>query len=302
MKIAITGASGLIGGALTETLLAGGHHVRRLVRLPAAGVDEASWDPAAGSLDVGVLEGCDAVVHLAGENISRRRWTAAFKRRILDSRIQGTRLIAEAVAVADPPPVLVSASAIGIYGDRGDRPMTEESAPGTGFLAEVCRRWEAAAQPAKDGGSRVVYLRIGVVLSSRGGALQRMLTPFRFGLGGVVGDGRQVMSWIHLEDLVGVIEHALARGDLAGPLNAVSPRPATNRDFTRALGRALGRPTVMPMPAVLVRLIFGEMGEQLLLASTRVESTVLLASGFSFRFPDLETALKHELALRSDAA
>lgn len=296
MKIVISGASGLVGSALVDSLRIGGHEVCRLVRRPAEIPDEATWDPVASTLDAGALEGADAVVHLAGENISRGRWTKAFKQRVLDSRVLGTRLIAESVAAADPPPALVSASAIGLYGDRGDEAMSEESSAGEGFLADVCRQWEAAAQPAVDAGARVVRLRIGVVLSRYGGALARMLTPFRLGMGGVIGSGRQVVSWIHLEDLVGVVEHALADSDLSGPVNAVAPRPVTNRELTSALGRALKRPTLVPMPAAIVRLIFGEMGDELLLTSTRVEPRRLLDSGFSFRFPDLASALRHELS------
>ncbi|MCP3964414.1 MAG: TIGR01777 family protein [bacterium] len=295
MKIVVSGASGLVGGALVDRLRIDGHQVCRLVRRPAEVPDEACWDPAAGTLDAGALEGAGAVVHLAGENISRGRWTRAFKRRILDSRVLGTKLIAEAVALADPPPALVSASAIGIYGDRGEEAVSEQSPVGEGFLADVCRQWEAATLPAADAGARVVNLRIGMVLSRYGGALARMLTPFRLGMGGVIGNGRQAVSWIHLEDLVGVVGHALAEGDLSGPVNAVSPRPVTNRELTAALGRVLRRPTVIPLPAAMVRLIFGEMGDALLLASTRVEPRRLLGSGFSFRFPDLAAALGHEL-------
>lgn len=304
MKVLISGSSGLVGGALVRSLGDGGHHVRRLVRRrdgaslrrPASGgTDAAFWDPAAGVIEAGALEGVDAVVHLAGENIAAGRWTAALKQRILDSRVVGTGLIAETVAACEPPPALIAASAIGFYGDRGDEPMDEGSAGGDGFLAEVCRRWEAAAEPAAAAGSRLVNLRIGVVLSLRGGALKRMLTPFKLCFGGVVGSGRQVMSWIHLDDLVGVIEHALARDDLSRPLNAVAPHPVRNREFTRVLGRVLGRPTLAPLPAPMVRLLLGEMGRELLLASTRVGAERLLTSGFSFRFPDLETALRHEI-------
>ena len=304
VKVLISGASGLVGSALTRSLRSGGHEVSRLVRrrptdpgavAPEGGEREIYWDPGASVLDASALAGIDAVVHLAGENVAGGRWTAAMKRRILDSRIAGTDLIAQGVAAADPPPVLVSASAIGFYGDRGDDPMDESSSGGGGFLADVCRRWESAAAAAAGGGARVVCLRIGIVLSRHGGALKRMLTPFRFGLGGVIGDGRQVMSWIHLGDLVGVIEHALASSDLSGPVNAVAPGPVTNREFTRALGRVLRRPTLAPMPAPMVRLAFGEMGEELLLASTRVVPARLAASGFAFQFSDLDSALRHEL-------
>ena len=296
MKILISGASGLVGSALSRSLEASGHGVRRLVRKPASGGDIACWDLASGEIDSDALAGVDAVVHLAGENVAGGRWTSARKRRILDSRVKGTGVIARAVAAADPSPVLVSASAIGFYGDRGDETLDEDSATGAGFLAEVCQQWEAAAAPAEAAGARVVRLRIGLVLSRHGGALAKMLTPFRFGLGGVVGNGRQMMSWIHLDDLVGAIEHVLERDDASGPINAVAPAPVSNREFTRVLGRVLGRWTPAPMPAPVVRAIFGEMGDELLLASTRVVPARLEASDFSFRFSDLESALRHELA------
>ncbi len=296
MHVLISGASGLVGRALERSLDAGGHRVRRLVRRRPVEPDATFWDPAAGELDAAAMKGVDAVVHLAGENIAGGRWTAAFKRRVLDSRVAGTGLIAAAVAAADPPPVLVSASAIGFYGDRGEEPLDEASAAGEGFLAEVCRRWEAALAPASGAGARTVRLRIGVVLSRHGGALAKMLTPFRFGLGGVIGDGRQVMSWIHLDDLVGAIEHALGSGDLNGPVNAVAPRPVTNRELTRVLARVLRRPAWLPMPATLVRLVFGEMGEELLLAGARVTPARLAETGYAFRFDDLESALRYELA------
>ncbi len=304
VKVLISGSSGLVGSALARSLRAAGHQVPRLVRRrpttpdavsPKGNGRELFWDPAAGALDSGALDGVDAVVHLAGENIAGGRWTAAMKRRISESRVAGTGLIARAVAAADPPPVLISASAIGYYGDRGDQQVDEQSVAGEGFLAGVCRRWEAATEPAAEGGARVVCPRIGVVLSRRGGALKKMLTPFRLGLGGVVGSGRQVISWIHLDDLVGVIEYALSHPDLSGPLNAVAPDPVTNRELTRTLGRVLRRPTLVPMPAPLVRLVFGEMGQELLLAGIRVAPARLVASDFVFRFGDLESALRHEL-------
>ncbi len=295
MKILISGASGLVGSALTRSLTSGGHQVRRLVRRRPKSPQEVRWDPAAGSLDDNALDGIDAVVHLAGENIAGGRWSPAFKRRVLNSRISGTRTIAEAIAAKDPAPALISASAIGFYGDTGERTVDEDDAAGTGFLADVCRQWEAATGPAIKAGARVVQLRIGVVLSAEGGALQKMLTPFKLGLGGVVGTGRQVMSWIHLDDLVSVIEYAVTHGDLSGPVNAVAPEPVTQRDFAKTLGRVLGRPTLVPMPTFLVRLLFGEMGEELLLASTHVVPTRLRSATFSFHFDALEKALRHEL-------
>ncbi len=295
MKILISGASGLVGRALAKSLDSGGHQVRRLVRRRPISSDEVFWDPATGGLDKDALAGIDGVVHLAGENIASGRWTAAFKQRVLDSRTKGTRLIAEAVAACDPAPALISASAIGFYGDTGERTVDEDDSAGTGFLADVCRQWEAATEPAEAAGARVVHLRIGVVLSAEGGALQRMLLPFKLGLGGVVGSGRQMMSWIHLQDLVASIVHALDREDLVGAVNAVAPEPVTQRQFAKVLGRVLSRPTLAPMPAFLVRLLFGEMGEELLLASSWVAPSRLQSTAFSFRFEALEQALRHEL-------
>lgn len=295
MRFLVSGASGLVGSALRRELEAAGHQVRRLVRRPSRSDDEASWDPAAGKLDESSVAGVDVVVHLAGENIAGGRWSKAFKQRILDSRVSGTRLVAEAVARAEPRPALISASAIGYYGDRGQQQVDEKSPPGEGFLAGVCQRWEAATGAATEAGARVVLLRIGVVLSRHGGALQRMLTPFRLGLGGVVGGGRQIVSWIHLEDLVASIVHLASAGEVAGPCNAVAPAPVAQRQLTRELGAVLKRPTVVPMPAAVVRLALGEMGQELLLASTRVVPERLLESGFEFRFEDLASALRHEL-------
>ncbi|MEM7582957.1 MAG: TIGR01777 family oxidoreductase [Acidobacteriota bacterium] len=295
MNVLISGASGLVGRALTASLRSDGHQVRRLVRRQPVASDAAFWDPAAGVLAEDALDGIDGVVHLAGENIAGGRWTRAFKQRVLDSRVAGTRLISEAVASCDVPPTLISASAIGFYGDRGAQRVDEDAPSGEGFLAEVCRQWEAATQPAEDAGARVVKLRIGVVLSTEGGALQRMLTPFKFGLGGVVGNGRQVVSWIHLIDLVAAIEVALEDPELSGPVNAVAPEPVTQRELARTLGRVLGRPTLAPLPAIAVRMIFGEMGQELLLASTRVAPKRLEATAFPFRFETLEPALRHEL-------
>lgn len=296
-RVIVTGASGLIGASLTASLAAAGHRVDRLVRRePASGSSEIRWDPGAGVLDPVPLEGAGAVVHLAGESVAAGRWTAARKAAIRRSRVEGTRLLAETLARLDRPPgVLVSASATGYYGAAGDEPLTEASAAGAGFLAEVCRAWEAATEPAARAGIRVVTLRIGLVLAARGGALGQMLVPFRLGLGGVVGTGRQWMSWIALGDLIGAILHLLGAGDVAGPVNAVAPGPVTNREFTRTLGRVLGRPTLAPLPAPLVRLLFGEMGQTLLLDGARVLPARLLASGFRFLAPDLETALRREL-------
>lgn len=295
MRILISGAGGLVGSALTPALAAAGHEVARLVRRPASAENEVSWDPARGELDAAALDGFDAVVHLAGESIAGR-WGERRKARILTSRVDGTRLLAETLAAAQSPPVaLICASAIGFYGDRGEKELDEESASGDGFLAEVCRRWESAADAARER-ARVVHLRLGMVLSAHGGALGKMLPPFRFGLGGVVGSGSQWVSWIAIDDLTAAVIHLLGDASLVGPVNLVASRPVTQRALTETLGRVLRRPTLVPMPAPVVWLAFGEMGRELLLASTRVVPRQLLESGFDFRFPELEDALRHELA------
>jgi hypothetical protein len=254
------------------------------------------WDPDARYIDAAGLEGLDAVVHLAGEPIAGGRWTALRKARIRDSRVQGTRLLCEALShTSRPPATLVCASAIGFYGNRGDEALTETSAGGQGFLAEVCRDWEAAAEPARQKGIRVVNSRFGVILSARGGALAKMTTPFKLGLGGVVGSGRQYMSCIALDDCVAAILHGLGTDGLRGPMNVVGPIAVTNYEFTKTLGRILRRPTVIPMPAIAARLAFGEMAEELLLSSTRVEPRKLQESGFQFKHADLESALRSAL-------
>jgi hypothetical protein len=295
MKVAITGASGLIGSALQRSLREHGHEVVALVRRPVqAGASEIQWDPN-GPPHMAVFSGMDAVVHLAGESIAAGRWNATRKSRILNSRVAGTQWVAASIARTNPKPrVLVSSSATGYYGDRGDQVLTESSPLGTGFLAEVGRQWEAAAQPAA-AVTRLVWLRTGIVLSREGGALAKMLLPFRLGLGGRIGSGRQWMSWITLDDLVALIEHALARDALRGAVNGVTPNPVTNREFTRTLGRVLHRPTLFSMPAFVARAAFGEMGQELLLAGQRVQPAAALASGFQFRYPDLQPALEHAL-------
>jgi hypothetical protein len=297
MHLIVTGSTGLVGSAATRRLAAAGHRVRRAVRSrPAPGSDDIFWDPAAGVLDPASLGGVEAAVHLAGESIAGGRWTAQKKARIRDSRARGTRLLSETLArLPKRPRVLVCASAVGYYGDRGSEVVTERSVPGRGFLAEVCRDWEAASAPASAAGIRVVTLRCGVVLSPSGGMLGKLLLPFRLGLGGRVGGGGQYMSWIELDDLVRVIEHALAAESLSGAVNAVAPHPVTNLEFTRTLGRVLSRPTIFPLPAFAARSALGEMADELLLSSARVEPQRLLESGFVFQHPTLESALRHVL-------
>lgn len=303
MKIAVTGSTGLVGSALVPFLTSGGHQVVRIVRSSTASDDAVTWDPSLGQIDARRLEGLNAVVHLAGESIAARRWNAAQKARIRDSRVQGTKLLCETLArLKYPPRVLVSASAIGFYGNRGDEDLSEASPPGTGFLPEVCREWEAATEFAKGAGIRVVPLRFGVILSPRGGALATMLTPFRLGVGGRVGNGRQWMSWISLDDAVGSIYHALCSDHVRGPANAVASNPVTNLEFTKTLGKVLGRPTIFPMPAFMARAAFGEMADALLLASTRVLPCTLLDSGFAFLYPRLDGALRHVLGKGSAQA
>jgi len=295
MKLVVSGSSGLVGTALLPFLTAGGHAVRRLVRKGAA-ADDLTWSPERGELDSGGFEGVDGVIHLAGESVAEGRWNAAKKQRILASRVEGTRLLATALArCATPPAVLVCASAVGFYGDRGDELLDESSALGAGFLADVCRQWEAAARPAVERGIRVVHLRFGVVLSASGGALRRMLLPFRLGLGGPLGSGRQWMSFIALDDALRVVLRALQDDGLVGAVNAVAPEPVRNADFARTLGRVLGRPAFMPMPTFAARLAFGEVADELLLSSQRVVPRQLQSRGHPFGWPTLESALRHNL-------
>lgn len=296
LKVAITGASGMIGSMLAPALVAGGHQVIRVVRkAPAAG--EIRWDPAGAGLDPARLSGVDAVVHLAGENIAGGRWTEARKRELLESRKLGTRLLAEAMARApDGPRVLVSSSAIGYYGERGDEKLTETSPPGRGFLPEVCVAWEAATRPAAEAGVRVVTVRTGLVLTRAGGVLQRMLLPFQLGLGGRLGTGRQWMSWISAADLIGVFQHALLE-TLSGPVNAVAPGAVRNQEFTEALGRVLHRPTLLAVPTVAIRLAFGQMADEAILASANVLPEALERAGYRFQHPTLDGALAYQLGI-----
>lgn len=302
MKVIVTGSTGLVGSALVRSLLADGHEVTRLVRgdsqaFRAPGTVAVHWDPERGEIDAPSLDGHDAAVHLAGENVGEGRWDEEKKRRILESRVKGTSLLAGALAgLSAKPKVLVSASATGFYGDRGAEILREESASGEGFLPEVGREWEKATLAASQSGVRVVHLRIGVVLSGAGGALPKMLTPFKLGLGGKIGSGSQYMSWIALEDLIGVIRRAIEDETLRGPVNAVAPQPVTNEEFTKALGRVLGRPTIFAVPSFAARLAFGETADALLLASTRVEPARLKEVGYQFKFPEVEGALRSALA------
>jgi len=297
MKVLVSGSTGLVGSTLVPFLTSEGHSITRLVRAKkASNGPQVEWDPVTGAVDKALLEGYDAVVHLAGDNIASGRWTAEKKATIRDSRVNGTRFLCQALAgLESPPGVLVSASAIGYYGNRGDELLTETSGPGQAFLSDVCLKWEAATEAAAQKGIRVVSLRIGVVLSTKGGALSKMLPPFQLGMGGVIGSGRQYMSWIAVDDVAGVIHHVLANEQLSGPVNAVAPNPVTSSEFTRALGKVLSRPTIFPVPEFACRLAFGEMADEILLASTRVEAGKLKVSGYSFRYPEIEGALRHLL-------
>ena len=293
MNVLVSGSRGLVGGALVPALEAGGHSVRRLVRGRPTGGD-VGWDPAAGSIDVSALDGIDAVVHLAGEGIAERRWSDTQKRRLRQSRVEGTTLLARSLAgAATPPAVLISASAVGYYGDRGDEELTEDSAPGEDFLSQVCRDWEAATAPAEEAGVRVAHVRSGIVLSPSGGALKKQLPLFRAGLGGRLGSGRQYVSWISLDDEVAAIRHLLLDEGASGPYNLTSPHPVTNAEFTAILGRVLPRPTLVPVPAFALRLVLGrELAAALPLASQRVLPARLAAAGYEFRHPRLDDALR----------
>ncbi len=301
--VIITGASGLIGSALTYSLEQHGHRVIRAVRREVIDPEcELRWDPEEHEIDEARLEGTDAVVHLAGENIAGRRWSEAQKQRLFKSRARGTRLLSEAMArLQRKPRVFACASAIGFYGNRGEEQLDENSMPGDGFLAELCQQWEAECQPTRDAGIRTVNMRIGVVLSPDGGALAKMLLPFKLDLGGVIGSGRQYFSWIALDDVVRAIEFVLVGdspgGAIHGPVNLTAPEPVTNRQFTKALGRALRRPTLLPMPAFVARLAFGsEMADEMLLGGARIHPATLTAEGFQFKHPQLAGALRFLLS------
>jgi uncharacterized protein (TIGR01777 family) len=290
-KVLVSGASGLIGSALVLALQSSGYEVTRLVRGAMAGKGDVPWDPAR-PLAPESVSAFDAMVHLAGESIVGR-WTDAKKRRVLESRVQGTRNFAEAAAAAPQRPrVFISASAIGYYGDRGEETLREESSSGNGFLPEVCRQWEVAAQPAAAAGIRTAQMRFGVVLSASGGALQKMLPPFRMGVGGNIGSGRQWSSWIDIGDVVGAILHVIKTDTLRGPVNVVGPDPVRNAEFTKTLAAVLSRPAILPLPAFAARLVFGQMADELLLASQRVEPAKLSASGYVFKRPELRAALE----------
>lgn len=294
MTIVVAGASGLIGTALVAHLRQAGHDVRRLVRRAVAAPGEFAWDPEAGTLDVRALAGAQAIINLAGENVAGGRWTPARRERIMRSRTDATRTIVAALGgIATRPEVLINASAVGFYGERGDDVMTEASPMGRGFLPEVVWAWETHADSAAGLGVRVVKLRLGVVLARGGGALEKMLPAFRLGVGGKLGSGRQWMSWVALEDVLGAIDHALSNPGLSGPVNLVAPHAVTNAEFTRELGRVLRRPVVLPVPALALRVLFGRgLADEALLGSTRVRPEALLRTGYRFRFPELAGALR----------
>jgi uncharacterized protein (TIGR01777 family) len=297
MRVAVSGASGLVGSTLVRRLTGEEIEVLRLVRGPARRPQEVSWDAARGVApgELAQLDGLDALVHLAGETIARR-WTDARKAEIRRSRVEGTRHLCEAlVSLRRPPRALLCASAVGYYGSRKQEVLREDSPAGTGFLAEVCQAWEAATEPAARAGVRVTHLRFGMILSTAGGALRTILLPFRLGLGGRIGRGDQYMSWVALDDAIGAIRHLLVTQGLTGPVNVAAPSPVTNAEFTRTLARALSRPAFLPVPATGARLVLGEMAEELLLASQRALPTRLQASGYQFLYPKLEDALEHLL-------
>ena len=292
MKILVSGSHGLVGKALTTSLVNAGHEIVSLVR-QSANDSEIEWHPNQGKINGQQLEGFDVVVHLAGESIASGRWTEEKKRKIRESRVKGTELLSSALArLSQPPSTFISASAIGFYGSRGDELLTEESAPGDGFLPEVCVAWEKATGQAEAKGIRTIHPRFGIILDEKGGALERMLTPFRMGVGGKVGNGKQWMSWIALEDVINALRFLIDEPGSEGPVNFTAPRPVTNADFTEALGSVLSRPTLFSVPSFAARLAFGEMADELLLSSAKVEPERLKESGYQFKHPELSSALK----------
>lgn len=296
MRVLLTGSHGLVGTALIKSLTASNHDVSRLVRGSSTDGTEIRWNPEAGTIDKEKLEGFDVVFHLAGESIASGRWTGEKKRRIRESRVKGTQLLAKTLAqLHQRPPTLVSASAIGYYGDRGDELLTEQSRVGSGFLSDVCVEWENATTLASEAGIRVVLARFGIILDKDGGALAKMLPPFRMGIGGRIGDGKQWMSWIALDDVVSGLLFVAENQKISGPTNFVAPVPVTNAEFTKTLGRVLRRPTLFPVPAFGARLAFGEMADALLLSSQRVEPARLKNENYSFKFSELEKAIRHIL-------
>ncbi len=298
LKIVVSGASGVLGQAIIPFFTTGGHQVKRLVRRQSASSHDLLWNPYAGELEPAGLKDTDVVINLSGESIGEGRWTKAKKRRIIQSRINTTTLIAETVAQLDPPPkVLLNASAIGFYGDQGDACVAEDSCCGADFISEVCDDWEKAAAPALKKGIRVVFLRIGVVLTPRGGALRKMLLPFRMGLGGPFGSGQQYVSFIGVDDVIGAVHHIINDDSLEGPVNLVAPQPVTNQEFARTLGEVLKRPSALPAPSFVIKALFGQMGREIVLSGARVEPDKLTASGYRFRNPDLEGVLRHVLGL-----
>ena len=296
MHVAITGASGLVGSSLASFLSTGGHSVSRMIR-PGHGAKSGDvfWDPKTGSIESGKLEGIDAVVHLAGENLFGL-WTESKRRRIRESRVQATQLLCQSLAKLErKPKVFLSASAVGFYGDRGAERLNEDSTMGTGFLAELCRDWEAATGPMAAAGTRVAHMRFGIVLSPKGGALSKMLLPFKLGLGGTLGDGSQYMSWIAIDDAISGIHHVLVTDALRGPVNGVAPNPVTNREFTKTLGKVLSRPTVLPVPAFILKTALRDLAKEVLLGGQRVEPARLTATNHRFKSPELEGALRQLL-------
>lgn len=301
MKILIGGSHGLVGTALIKSLEARGHEISRLVRHAPTSKTEVEWSPDRYSIALARIEGFDAVVNLAGESIAEGRWTDDKKRRIRESRVKGTKLLGDALAnLTVPPKTFICASAIGYYGNRGDEILTETSAPGDDFLAEVCAKWEEATALATEKGIRVVNARFGIILDTNGGALKKMLPPFRLGVGGQIGNGRQWMSWMALDDVVEALTFAFTNDSVRGPVNFVAPNPVTNAQFTKTLGKVLSRPTVLPIPAFAIKLLFGEMGEALLLGGQRVAPKRLVGEGYEFSYAQLEPALDHILKKPQD--